>query len=235
VLRAVRIRLGRTQDEVAAAAGVSRSTVSMLERGHLRNASVGMIRDVASALEISIAVTPRWRGAELPRLLDSAHAALVGGVVAAAIERGWSARPEVTFSRWGERGSIDVFAWREEVRALAVIECKSVIEDMQDLLSTMDRKRRLARDIAGDELGWSPRAVASILVLRESNLSRRRVEQHALALDATLPARTVEVRRWMRDPNGSLSGIWFLRCCDERSVGRRRGGPVRVNRPKSGP
>jgi transcriptional regulator with XRE-family HTH domain len=65
VLQAVRIRSGRSQREVAVAAGIGRSTVSLLERGHLRGASVGAIRDVASVLGMSVALAPRWRGAEL--------------------------------------------------------------------------------------------------------------------------------------------------------------------------
>jgi hypothetical protein len=103
---------------------------------------------------------PRWRGPELARLLDQRHSEVVAAVVEALRRHGWEARPELTFSRWGERGSIDVFAWDPDLRVVLVVECKSVVVDLQDLLSTMDRKRRLAADIAQDELGWSRERLA---------------------------------------------------------------------------
>lgn len=228
VFRVIRIRLGLSQAEVATAAGVSRSTVSVIERGHLRNASIGTVRDVAAVLGISVPFTPRWRGPELTRLLDHAHSELVGKVVAAVQARGWEARPELTFNRWGERGSIDVFAWRADPQAVMTIECKSVLVDLQDLLSTMDRKRRLAPDIAHDALGWTPRAVGSVLVLPETTCSRLRVAQHRVVLDTTLPGKTIDVRRWMREPRGPLEAIWFLRYSS--GSGRRggHGGPLRI-------
>jgi hypothetical protein len=168
------------------------------------------------------------------KLLDARHAALVGAVIEAMRGRGWEARPELTFSRWGERGSIDIFGWHPARRAVAVVEAKSTIADLQDMLSTMDRKRRLAADIAEAEPGWRPVSVGSLLALRESNLARRQVAQHMAALEAALPARTVDIRRWMRKPDGPLEGIWFLRCSDGSSTGRGRGGPIRVQRPKTG-
>ena len=50
----------------------------------------------------------RWHGEELDRLLDEAHARLVDEVVRRSTVLGWVVAVEVSFSRYGERGSIDV-------------------------------------------------------------------------------------------------------------------------------
>ena len=60
---------------------------------------------------------------------------------------GWDVAVEVSFSRFGERGSIDVLAFHPARRALLVTEVKSVTPDMQAMLAGLDRKARLG---AGD-------------------------------------------------------------------------------------
>ncbi|HVH18470.1 MAG TPA: helix-hairpin-helix domain-containing protein, partial [Myxococcota bacterium] len=45
------------------------------------------------------------------RLLDERHAAMVEAVMRRLVALGWKVRAEVTFSSFGERGSIDVFGW----------------------------------------------------------------------------------------------------------------------------
>ena len=54
----------------------------------------------------------------------------------------WIARPEVSFSIYGERGVIDLLAWHAATRSLLVVELKTELIDLQDLVSVLDRKRR---------------------------------------------------------------------------------------------
>jgi transcriptional regulator with XRE-family HTH domain len=149
------------QSDVATAAGVSQALVSQIERGELENSSLKLIRRVAIAVGVSVPLEPRWRGAELPRLLDARHAAIVREVVLRLAAAGWETLPEHTFSIEGERGSVDVLGWLPARRALLVVEVKSEIADLQDTLSTMDRKRRLAlrpwRDSWAGDPCWSAR------------------------------------------------------------------------------
>ena len=51
----------------------------------------------------------------------------------------------MSFSIFGERGVIDVAAWNAEHRALLVIELKTDIVDVNELVGTFDRKVRLGR------------------------------------------------------------------------------------------
>jgi transcriptional regulator with XRE-family HTH domain len=75
-IRLVRIRKRLTQDELSKLAGVSRGTVSRIERGHLDQVSLASIRAVAKALDVRVDLVPRWRGGDLDRLLNSRHSAL---------------------------------------------------------------------------------------------------------------------------------------------------------------
>lgn len=227
-IRAVRIRQGLTQAELAARVEVSRSIVSLIERGRAEETTLATVRRVAATLGVSVALNPRWRGADLAKLIDHAHAALVDAVVTRVTAAGWTARPEHTFSIWGERGSVDVMGWLPTARALLFIECKTSLPDLQDALSTMDRKRRLARELARIE-GWDPMVFASVLALPDSTWARNWVRKSCAIFDAALPARTVEVRSWIAAPSGSLRGIWFLPNDGTTNALRGRGGLMRVS------
>jgi transcriptional regulator with XRE-family HTH domain len=229
VLRAVRIRRGLRQRDVADSAGVSQALVSSIERGELDRTSLHLLRRVAGAAGVSLSLAPRWRGADLAKLLDQRHAWVVRSVVARLGELGWSALPEQTFSVHGEHGSIDVFAWSEVSRAVLVIEVKTVLVDLQDLLSTMDRKRRLAPALAR-ELGWRPLLVGSLLVMPDETQARNAVERYAPIFQAACPSRGAQVRLWLKRPERDMRGIWFLNINPGGATGRP-GGSMRV-RPK---
>jgi transcriptional regulator with XRE-family HTH domain len=231
-IRAVRLRRSMTQEQLAELAGVSRPIVSLVERGRAEETSVRTVRQVAAILGVSVTLNARWRGAEMAKLLDEAHSALVGSVVARLTAAGWIVLPEHTFSIWGERGSIDVLAWHPGRRALLCIECKTKLPDLQDVLSTMDRKRRLAREIAKLE-GWDPAFIGSVLTVPDQKWARNAVRRSAAVFDAALPARTVETRRWLACPSGDLRAIWFLANDGTANKGRRSGGQMRAN-PRRG-
>jgi transcriptional regulator with XRE-family HTH domain len=74
--RAVRIRRRWRQEDVAARAGVPRSLVSDIERGHFGSTSLERLRAVAVVLEIRLDIVARWRGGELARVLNARQSAL---------------------------------------------------------------------------------------------------------------------------------------------------------------
>ena len=71
----------------------------------------------------------------------------------------WVAEPEVSFAIRGERGVIDILAWHPARQMLLVIELKTDIADINELVGTADRKRRLAVEVA-IERGWIARGGA---------------------------------------------------------------------------
>lgn len=238
-IRAVRVRRGRRQQDVADGAGISRSTISRLERGHLGSLSLDVLRRVAAALDIRLDLVPRWRAGDLDRLLNARHSAL-HELVARYFRRrlrAWVLAPEVSFSIYGERGVIDILAWHPGRRALLVIELKTDIVDVNDLIGTVDRKRRLAREIAR-ERGWQPIEVGVWVVVAAGRTNRRRVDAHAAVLRAAFPDEGRRARSWLRKPEGRLAALSYWRFeprsrsdAHRENVGTGSAARRRVRRP----
>lgn len=229
VVRAVRLRRGWRQADLASAAGVSRQLVSVVERGCLEDLSLRSIRRVTAALGVRLPFDPRWRGADLATLLDERHAAISREVASRLTGLGWQVTAEVTFAIGRESGAIDILGWQPDRRALLVGEVKSEVADLQDLLATFDRKRRLAMTIAR-ERGMRPLVVGAVILLPEENRVRNTMERYRPVIDPGYPARTLEVRRWLRDPDRDLRGLWFLPVASTSSTKRHRAPAARSKR-----
>lgn len=139
-MRALRIRAAKRQQDVGAAADVSRQLVAKVEAGQLTDVRVGTLVAIGEALGASIDVQVRWYGEGLDRLLDAAHAGLVEQVVRLLAADGWETAVEVSFSIRGERGSVDVVGLRKDVAAILIVEVKSVVPDAGGMLHVLDRK-----------------------------------------------------------------------------------------------
>jgi transcriptional regulator with XRE-family HTH domain len=129
-IRAVRIRRGWRQSDVATAAGFSQALVSLIERGGLDRLSLRSIRRAGEVLGIRLELDPRWHGSELSKLLDERHATVVLAASRRLSRAGRQVTVERTFSFYGERGSIDIVAWHAELRAFLIIEVKSELVDL---------------------------------------------------------------------------------------------------------
>jgi transcriptional regulator with XRE-family HTH domain len=209
LVREVRQRRGWRQLDLARAAGVSDSLVSVVERGHLDTLALRTLRRVLGVLEIRLDLYGRWRGGDADRLLGARHSALHESVARYfRALAGWIEVPEVTFSIYGERGTIDILAWFPERRLLLIIELKSELIDVQGLLGQVDRYRRLAIDVAR-ERGWYPVTTSVWVVLSDTTTNRRRVASHETVLRNALPANGRAMRTWLRDPHGSIAALSF--------------------------
>ena len=185
-LRAARIKRRLRQCDLAAKADVSASLVSRLEDGRIDLVSLRTLRRVAAKLGVSLEIVPRSAGGEFDHVVNARHAALGEGVAAwIAGQPGWVVVAEVSFSFYGERGIVDLLAWHEATRSIVVFELKTAIVDVDELIGTLDRKRRLAQRIAATR-GWSPRAVSTWLVVAGSSTNRRRVAEHRTLLTSGL-------------------------------------------------
>jgi transcriptional regulator with XRE-family HTH domain len=206
-IRAVRIRRRLTQEDVARRARIHRATVSRLERGFCSTLTLDVIDRVCAVLEIRLDLVPRWRGGDLDRLLNAGHAGLHEEVATyLATLLGWAVAPEVTYSINGERGAIDLLCWHAETCSLLIIELKTELVDLSDLLGSMDRRLRLARRIAR-ERGWEPRTVSGWIIVSEGTTNRRRLAQHRQMLRNAFPLDGVAMRAWARRPSGEVRGL----------------------------
>jgi transcriptional regulator with XRE-family HTH domain len=214
VVRAVRIRRGLRQSDLGRLSGVSASTISRMERGHLDTFSMAAIRRVAKALDVRVDLTPRWRAGDLDRLLNANHSQLHELVARHLVDvPGWIAQPEVSFAVYAERGVIDILAWHPGRRALLVIELKTDIADVNELVGTVDRKGRHAIRIA-TERGWihaaDPAPTVSIwVIVADSHTNRRRIQSHGAMLRAAFPADGRSIGEWLRDPTRSIRALSF--------------------------
>ena len=235
LLRAVRVHRMWRQEDLARAAGGSRQTVSRVELGRLDGVPLGSLRRVFAAVDVRVTVAPRGVGAELPRLADAHHAAMHEDTARLFIAFDeWVTVPEVTFSVYGERGSIDILAWHVRSRSLLVIELKTELVDLQETVSTLDRKVRLAMKIARDR-GWDPASVSTWLVIADGRHNRRSVTHHATFLRSRFPADGHAVMGWLRRPVGRIEGMSFLSSDRSTSTGQRLAPVRRVRRSRSRP
>jgi transcriptional regulator with XRE-family HTH domain len=226
-IRAIRLRGRLRQEDVARRARVSRSTVARVETGAAATLSLETLGRIAAAVGGRAELQLRWRGGDLDRLLDAGHAAMHEEMATLfAGHPGWVAVPEASFSVYGERGIVDILAWHAERRVVLVVELKTQLVDLSEMLGTLDRKRRLAPLIAR-ERGWDPVATAVWLVLADTPSVRARVHAHREVLRGAFPSDGRRMRAWLREPRGSLQGLSFLRNVHPRGV---RLGAQRVSR-----
>jgi transcriptional regulator with XRE-family HTH domain len=220
VIKALRHRLGWTQVQLASAARLSPAAISRLEHGRIDATTLVVLRRVFSAMDARIDLVPRWRGGDLDRLIDARHAGMVEILVRRlASLPDWIVQPEVTFSIYGERGSIDVIAWHPGRRAFLIIEVKSTIGDVGGLVRQVDRYRRLARDIARDR-NWSPAFVGVWVVVADGRTARRRFAEHGTTLRRAFPADGHAMEGWIHRPERDVSGLSFLPFAHPMKVGR---------------
>ncbi len=225
--RAVRLRRNLRQQDVAARGNVSRALVSLIERGHVGELSVDTVRRVAAVLDMRIDLVARWRGGELDRLLNSGHSALAESVTRWLESNGWQVFPEVSFSYFGERGVIDLLGWHAPTRTVLVIELKTLIVDVQELVGVTDRKTRLARRIAGDR-GLDPATVATLVIVAGTSTNRRRVAAHRRVLRSAYPADGRKLRAWVTAPMSPISALTFYADANPRSTKSGFAGQQRV-------
>lgn len=220
--------------DLAERSGASQATVSRVERGHITTLSIGRVRTIAAALDIRVDVVPRWRGGDLDRLLNRRHSQLHESVVRAFRTRwpAWNLVPEASFSIYGDRGVIDLLGWHPGRRSVLVIELKTHIVDVNELLGTLDHKRRLARRVATDR-GWEPLVVAVWLIVAAGRTNRRHLLAHADTIGLAFPDGRATMERWLKDPVGAIASCSFWTDISDRT-GRHVGASLsRVRRSRS--
>jgi transcriptional regulator with XRE-family HTH domain len=233
IAQVVRRRLRLRQADVATRAGVDRSTVSLLERGEGQRLTIGTIRRCLDALDVRLELRATWHGPELDRLLDEDHAALQAAWADRLRRWSWQVWPEASYSRYGERGRVDLLAWHATLGILLVAEVKTALADAQEALGTLDAKARLGPFLANQLSLPRPRAVVPAFILQEDMTTRRRVERLAPLL-ARYGLRGRAAISWLRDPIKSAPhGLLIFSAANHRSVRGAGWQRVRAGRNRS--
>jgi transcriptional regulator with XRE-family HTH domain len=212
-IRFLRRRAGWRQVDLAAHAGASREMVSRIERGRIEGLTLGSLDTIAATLGGSLYVEVRWRGEQLDRLMDAAHAAVQEMVVRHLREVSWLSEVEVSFNWYGDRGRVDAVAFHSDTRTLLVVEVKVRFGDIQDTLGKLDVKTRLGRQLAR-QLGWpEPARVIPCLVVADGS-HRPPNGGRAPSAVARFNLRGRAVRRWLAAPTDEpVTGFWSSKRC----------------------
>jgi transcriptional regulator with XRE-family HTH domain len=208
-MRRLRMRRKWRQEDLGSRAGLSRDPVQRAECGELDGLTVGALSRLADALDPTLVIEIRWQGAALDRLIDREHAHVQEAAARRLASRGWAVQAEVSFNHYGDRGSCDLVAWHAHTRTLLLVEVKSQLGDLQDLLHRLDVKARLGGLLAR-QLGWpTPRAVVRALVVAEGRTARQIVVRHT-ALFSGFSLRGRAAHAWLRSPSAAVGGLlWF--------------------------
>ncbi len=206
--------------------------VSYVERGHLDGLTVATIRRIGEALDVRLPFDARWRGADLDRLLDAGHSALVDQTAGALTALGWETVLEYGFNHYGDRGSVDILAWHAAERALLIVEVKTRIADVQQLFGSFAKKVRVVPQLVERERDWGARVVGRVLIVSGTSANRSLIERLRKSFDPTFPRRARDVRAWLRRPVGPMAGVWFVAPITAGDGMQAVGGRSRVRRPR---
>ena len=210
LLRKLRRRAGQTQEQLATVAQIPIDDVSAIETGQVGRVRVDRVRAAFGGVDGRLYLRPWYMGAAADRLLDEDHAAIVEEAASVFTRRVWRPEIEVTFSQFGERGSIDLLAAYEATRTVAVCEIKSAFGSLEETNRSLDVKVRLAPEIAERVFGWQPAFVGRLLIVPDQSTIRRAVREHQATMASVYPGRSRDVRAWLRRPDRPIAAIWFL-------------------------
>ncbi len=220
LLRMLRIRRGWRLRDVADRCGLSPATIGRTELGSI--ASVRVLRTHAAALDLRAEWRVVGRVADVARLLDEEHAAIVETLAAAFRQGAWRVEAEVSYSEYGERGRVDLLAFDPRGSVLAVVEAKTELADLQALFGSLSVKARLAATL-GRRMDWRAARVVSVLAVAATAANR--------SIVGALPALFSPFeRRWLRAralpaPEGDRVLLWIPASAAGRRpwlAGRRR-------------
>ena len=200
----------------------------------MRGVAIGTVDRVAEALGASVDLTIRWEGEQLDRLMDAGHAWIVERTASRLASMGWETRTEVSFNHYGDRGVVDLLALHPVLRVVLVVEAKTSVANVQDMLGRLDVKARLGRAIA-ESVGWTDvGTVTPAFVLSNTRTARREVMRHDLSF-GRYAMRGRSALTWVREPSRPVpSGLlWFVNVPDVHGMSVTRGR--RVRRVKNGP
>ncbi len=204
-----------------------------IEAGRLDRVRFGDIRRYAASLGARFDGSVLWQGADLDRMLNRGHARLHEAMSRWLTDvGGWVAVPEVSFTAGRDRGVIDVIGWHAATRTLLEIELKTRLADVNDLMATMDVRRRVAGRI-GRERGWDPIAIGIWVVVAPARTNARVLAEHATVLRAKFPDDGRVMRRWLARPSANVAALSFMPRVHLGDLGRDATTPRRVREAAS--
>jgi transcriptional regulator with XRE-family HTH domain len=224
------------QADVAAAAGIGRSTVSEIERGR------GGGHTLDSWQRIALAVGRPLR-VELERdrsgaVLDAAHLAIQELVLRLARSAGWQGTFELPIRMTDGRHSVDVGLRHDGHRTMAWIECWNILDDVGAAVRASTWKWRKAEEVAVAIGGDTPYRVAGCWVVRATARNRALVARYPEVFSSRFPGSSLE---WVKAITAGAAppegiGLIWADAATTRLVGwRQRTKSPRLAQAPGGP
>jgi transcriptional regulator with XRE-family HTH domain len=185
MVRAARKRRGWTQAVLATQVGLSRPTVSAIERGfggsHTLDAWQRMAVALGVALRVELGRDP------LADTADAGHLAIQELVLRLGRKAGYTRAFEVA-TRGGDPGrSTDVGLRDDARRALILVECWNTIGDIGAAARSTDRKLADAADLAAVAGGERPFTVRGVWVVKATARNRAILARYPEVFAARFP------------------------------------------------
>lgn len=225
LLRMVRLRRKWRQVDVAARARLSAAAIGRHENGHVL--SLRALESHAAVFGLRLEVRLLGRAGDIGRLADEDHARLVEWLAAWLRARGFLVELEASYSEWGERGRVDLLAFHPQTGTLLLVEVKTRLIDLQELIGGIGVKERLAATLARRR-GWTASQVVVLLAIADGAANRAVVRAHPESFADWQP-RPLAVRSVTR-AGRSLSWIPAQRAGRDAWLAARQ----RVRRPRRG-
>lgn len=140
--------------------------------------SLAMLDRHAAALDLRLDLRLLGRGGQLVRLADEEHAAIVETLADWLSRSGFQVEAEASFSEWGERGRIDLLAYDPRAKTVVIVEVKTLLLDLQEVLGSLNVRERLVLSIARKR-GWTVERRITVLALAGTAANRKVVCAHA--------------------------------------------------------
>ena len=180
-----------SQQDLAAAVGVSRSFIAGIETGRV-NATLDVVMRIGEVLDLDLRIVGQH-----PVVIDPRPIGIVHGRCSAYVGRrlggqGWSTRREVEIVHGRWHGWIDVLAFHASTSTLVIIEIKTQLDDLGAIERQLSWYEREARSVAAT-VGWRPTKVLSWLLLLQSDEVENAVRRERGLLRVGFPVRAGEM------------------------------------------
>lgn len=200
-VRAARLRRGLTQARLAALAGVGRSTMSAVERGHGSGHTLDTWQRLALAVGRPLMVSLQRDPQEEP--LDAGHLAMQELVLRLGRRAGFAGAFELATRPTEPWRSSDAGLRDDRRRLLALIECWNTFGDIGSAARSSERKRAEAEMLAVAVGGERPYRVATCWVVRATRRNRELVGRYLEVFRARFPGSSAA---WVRAVTGDVRG-----------------------------